>query len=150
MDHIKYFEKTLKEVCRKTRTRMPAIAKDNRLGKNYVASVFSGVSIKTGKITYFMRYNKNLINKMSKANILHVICHEIGHVRTTTFECEHKRNKIEEEYKAERFALRTIKKHFPKQYPHAIQYLKSFLDDYDRDETYKKMAIRVITEMEPK
>lgn len=139
MDKIKYFESQIIEICKNTRTMRPVLAKDNRLGNNYVAEVYSCIHTKSGRRKYFMRYNKKIIDKMPLPDIYHAICHELGHIRTSG------NHRKEREYKAEKFALKVIKKYRPRYYKRAIAYVKSA--QYFRDNIYAQAYAKLIKEI---
>lgn len=136
MDNIQYFLNKILEISKKTRTTSPVVRKDNRLGKNYVAEVFSGIHTKTGRKTYFMRYNEKVIKNMSKPDMIHAVCHELGHIKTSG------KNRKEREYRAERFALKIIKKYYPRHYSRAIAYVKKA--QYFMDNVYSNAFKKIL------
>ena len=116
MNRIKYFQDKVLELSGKLKIKRPYIRQDNRLG-GYIASICEGVHIKKGYKRYFLTYNAKVLNTFPKWMIIHSILHELGHIKTG----------IQGEYKAEKFALKAIKKHFPMYYQRTINYLKNYV-----------------------
>jgi len=126
MDKTKFFIKLVCRFCGKMKIARPLLWKDNRLGKSYVASVLEGINLDTNKRRQVMRYNERLISKMPILDIIHTVFHELGHIKTKG------KTRIEKEYKAEKFALKAMKKYYPKYYKTALNYLKKACNFCDR------------------
>ena len=121
MNKIKFFQDKVLELSGKLKIKRPYIRQDNRLG-GYIASLESGVHVITEKKHHFLTYNGKILKKLSKQMIIHSILHEFGHIKTDA------KSIIEREYKAEKFALKAIKKYFPKYYNPSIKYIKQFIN----------------------
>jgi len=143
MDRIKYMINQLIDVCSKTKTKLPLIAKDNRLGKNYLGSMHPAKKKTNGKTVWLMRYNEKRITKekLSKCYIKMFICHEIGHIRTKGKTLE------EREYKAEKFALNTIRKYYPEYYQRALQETR-IVAKYAYHKVYRVAFAKLLKEIE--
>jgi len=138
MDKIKFFENQILELSGLLKIRIPYIKQDNRLG-GYIASICEGVHIKTGYKTHFLTYNAKIINKLSKWMIIHSILHEFGHIKTNA------RVEWEREYKAEKFALKAIKKYFPKYYKRSVNYIKRYIGSDMK--IYDKAFTKLLTDI---
>jgi len=139
MNKIKFFVDTICQACSQMRIEQPLLWKDNRLGKNYVASVLEGHYVTTDRKRQVMRYNAKLIKQMPKPDIIHAVLHELGHIKTKY------KTKIEAEYKAEKFALKAMKKYYPRHYQRAIKYLKQA--QYFNNSIYRKAFKKLVKEL---
>lgn len=139
LNKIKFFENQILKLSGKLKIRRPYIKQDNRLG-GYIASICEGVHIKTGRKRHFLTYNAKIINQLSKWMIIHSILHEFGHIKTKA------RNEQTEEYKAEKFALKAIEKHFPKYYKRSINYIRNFVGSGMK--IYDKPFAKLLKELE--
>jgi len=138
MNKIKFFQNKVLELSGKLKIKRPYIRQDNRLG-GYIASLATGVHVVTEKKGYFLTYNAKILNKLSKRMIIHSILHEFGHIKTDA------RSVIKREYKAEKFALKAIKNHFPRYYRQSINYVKRFVGSGMK--VYDKAFTKLIKEM---
>jgi hypothetical protein len=104
MYKIKNFIELFRYWCGKLNLPYFIIIKDNRYNC-YVAL------IETENGNYII-YNEQLLNNTTYFDRLRIVFHEIGHI-INKGKYVTKEEKIEEEYKAERFALYMIKKNYP-------------------------------------
>jgi len=94
------FENIVKDLCVKTKTTKPIIAQ-------YRLKKYSGWCSYKKKIKRWrVSYHPGVLTENSKY-IFHLIAHEVGHI-------EAKGAREQREFEAELFALRTIKKYYPK------------------------------------
>lgn len=140
MDKIKFFRNTVIKLCGKLKINRPLLMKDNRLGKYYMASVGMGEHVKTKEQRYIIRYNAKMLKTTPKADTIHGILHELGHIKTTAEKL------VDKEYKAELFAIKAIKKHYPQHYKNAIDYLRTVAKFNDRvyPEAYKRVLKKIL------
>lgn len=99
---IKLFEHIVKDICSKTKTSIPII-KSYKL-RHYTA--WCSYKEELGK--YRISYNSERFNEYSNKSIVMIAVHEVGHIRTFAS------NREDCEYKAELFALKNVKKYYPK------------------------------------
>jgi len=133
MDKEKYFLQIIYELASKCRVKLPHAMKDNRLN---LAGVFKARDINTKKIVWVLKYNVRVIKKLKKWELIHIVLHELGHIKTQG----HKSDTISE-YKAEKFALKAIKKYYPQYTERVLQYLARFIGDKRKHyrEAYEKL-----------
>lgn len=138
MDRQKYFIKMVCKLCGKLKVKRPLLRLDNRLGK-YCSSITTCEHRKTKEKRFVMRYNMKVIGKLDKFAIIHIILHELGHIKTDA------RRIIEREYKAEKFALKAVKKHYPKHYKRTLKFIEWYVSD--NQEIYGKAFKRLLIEI---
>jgi len=126
MNKTKFFIQLITKLDKKLNLPKIMLWKDNRLGKNYIAGVIEGFESITKQKVQIIRYNEKLIQKMPIPDIIHAVFHEIGHIKTKG------KNLIEREYNAEKFALKNLKKYFPKYYSNAIKYIEHICKYQDK------------------
>ena len=120
MNKCKFFENQVKYWVKKVGLSHFVIKLDKRLTK-YAAYVYSGVPNK-------IRYSPKHIPNCTKNQIITLALHEIGHIKADTKYCR----RWKREYKAEKFALKMIKKYLPTYYKEAIKDTKSYVVDYSK------------------
>ena len=109
------------------------VKKDNR--------IYSAAEIFRKENQYIIQYNtKNLTNR---ADIIHVVLHEIGHM-CSDFRCG---NETEQEYLAELFALKTAKKEYPKIYKKMIRSDIIAVNLKHQDLAHKEGYLRALKEL---
>ena len=138
MNRQKYFINTVCKLCGKLKVKRPLLRMDNRLGQ-YCSSVTTCEHKKTKEKRFIMRYNMKVISRLDKFEIIHLILHELGHIKTDA------KNVTQREYKAERFALKAIKKHYPKQYKRTLRFIEWYVSD--NKEIYGKAFTRLLLEV---
>ena len=138
MNRQKYFIKIVCKLCGKLKIKSPLLKLDNRLGK-YCSSVTVCEHKKTKEKRFIMKYNMTVIEKLDRFEIIHLILHELGHIKTDA------KTITEREYKAERFALKAIKKHYPKQYKRTLRFIEWYVSD--NKEVYGKAFKRLLLEV---
>lgn len=99
---IKLFENIIKDICSKTKTTIPII-RQYKL-RHYTAWCSYKEKIKKYRISY----NPERLLKYSNKDIVMIAVHEVGHIRTFAYDRENS------EYKAQLFALKNVKKYYPK------------------------------------
>lgn len=114
---------------------------------------------KDNKNIFYLEIGKDIFNecKKNKGNeknvIQYIICHEYGHIYHDTNYNTYK-EKVESEYKAERFALNKLKKYFPEAYKWAILEGRRVLKDKkwgkSKREKHYRIAWNRIREYNPK
>jgi len=139
MKKDKFFINSVIKLCGQLKINRPLLQKDNRLGKNYIASVCKGQNIKTKKYRYIIRYNATMLKTTPKCDIIHAVLHELGHVKTTA------KLTIDREYKAEKFAVKAIKKYYPQYYKSVLNYLQ--IVSKFKDKIYPKAFGKLLKEI---
>jgi len=92
---------------------LPLLIRDNRM--KYIGAV------KKLKYTFNFLYSMNQIERLQDFDIMTFIFHELGHIKYPN------KDRIKAEINAERFALRELKKRFPKYYEKQVKYTKRCL-----------------------
>ncbi len=128
---IKLFETTIKEICKKTKTKLPLII-PHKL-KHYTAWCSYKLKLKNYRISYHPDRILNCENK----KIIYIAIHEVGHTKTKIS------NREKSEYIAELFALRNIKKYYPKYY--TFKYTKEMINQNIKwySEAFKKVIKKI-------
>ena len=126
---MKNFETIVKEICGKTRTKIPKV-----------------VPYKLRTYTAWCTYNRISYHPIKLSNrsykyLLYIAAHEIGHIRC--WGCW-ERNRPIAEYKAELFALKTIKKHYPKYF--TLSFTKKIIKNPICKKYYKEPFKRALKE----
>lgn len=144
MNKIKYFKKKVKELALKTNVENDiVIRQDNRLGR-YSACIDIYIYSDNGEHVYLLRYNAKKIVTLSKAEILMIALHELGHIKLQhEFNNDSSLEKLE--YEAEKFAMKNIKKYFPKSYSVILRYLGGYRT-HDND-IYKRAFTKLYEEL---
>lgn len=104
--------------CGRLKLPKPVIAlKDNRLGCTCCIDNWND------KTQICLKYNTKKLRRTPNSFLLSYALHEVGHLIDNlpydTYE-----EKVESEYKAEKFAVNTMKKNYPKQYKLLLEYLR--------------------------
>jgi len=121
MNKIKYFKDNVKKYAKLLKIKEPYLKQDNRLGKYYVCCVEIDIWKDNNEEFTLLRYNTNHIKESDKSNIIHLILHELGHIKFRHHYLKHTlTNTINSEYEAEKFALAMIKKYHPNYYKRAL------------------------------
>ncbi len=120
------------------------VRRDNRLG-GYSACISLYLYCDTQEPVYLMRYNARKIEEMSRAEIINIIFHELGHVK---FKHEYNNKKTIEqmEYEAEKFALGNIRRYFPQHFQEVYDNLKKYRT-HDRV-LYRKAFVKLLEEFD--
>lgn len=131
----KLFINTIKNFSKKLKIRQPIIASNKALQK-YLAITRKGKLNK--KAIYLIIYNPKTMSKLSKTEILNCSYHEVGHMITDG------KTKEIREYKAEKIAIKAIKKYHPMYYKRVLK----LLERYAKSElnTYQRIFTRIIKE----
>lgn len=85
-----------------------------------------------------IKYNPKILNKQPLCYILNLILHEIGHlINKLPYNTDNEI--INSEYEAEKFSLKFMKNHFPKEYEKQLKVIKSkgILYSLFKDRKYK-------------
>lgn len=142
MNKINYFNKKLDELFKLTKMKQEIhVKQDNRLG-DYIAHVELHICKGCDKEMYLFRYNAKEIKKASKIEIINTILHEFGHIK---IKCGQNISRVENEYRAEKYAIKTIKKYYPQYYKQAVKNLKGYLRHVDK--VYNKAFGRLYKEL---
>jgi len=142
MDKIKYFNNTADILYKKARLGIEIrVKKDNRLGR-YSAHVQYYNCDCCAKPFYLFRYNEKELKDATKVEILMTILHEFGHIKL-----RHKgeTQRIQKEYSAEKYAMKMLKKYYPKKYKTALIYLAGY--ESHSDPVYRKAFTRLYKEL---
>ena len=127
MKKMKTFESIVRDICAKTRTKVPTVVP-------YKLRIYTAWYNGDNRISY---HPIKVICRGSKY-LLHIAAHEVGHVR-----CK-ERDRTTGEYKAELFALKTIKKHYPKYF--TLKFTKETIKENKK--WYGKAFKRALREFE--
>ena len=131
MNKSEFFKKKVKEFALLNDIKEDiVIRQDNRLG-SYLACTELYLYTDTKDPVYMIKYNKKHFKNKSKIDLIALALHELGHIKfkheyhhsikTTTI-----KQLTQMEYEAEKFALLTIKKYYPKQLKNIIKNLKGY------------------------
>jgi hypothetical protein len=117
--------------------------KDDRLGQ-YTACVSVYLYCDTNEPIYLFRYNAKRIECLTKAEIINMVFHELGHIKFR-HEYDNEKELEQMEYEAERFAILNLQKYFPQYYSLALLALKEY--ETNENPLYKKAFTRLYTEI---
>jgi len=114
-----YYQKLIPFYCKKFKLSNVTIKKDNRIK----CSAFVGYNKKFGKKIFTIVCNIKKLDSNRDYNwSLITMFHELGHIKYD-LSYNNKRQRILSEYKAEKFALKQMKKYYPKRYKKLIKYI---------------------------
>ena len=139
MDKEKYFQQIIYKFASKCKIKIPYIMKDNRLN---MVGVFEAKIKDTNEPVWILKYNSKRVKKLKKWELIHIALHELGHIKTKSTD-----NISIAEYKAEKFALKAIKKYFPQYTERVLQYLTRFIGD--KRKHYREAYERLLAENLP-
>jgi hypothetical protein len=129
VDKIKYFNDTADMLYHKAKLGIEIrVKQDNRLGR-YSAHVQLYECCGCDDKFYLFRYNTKELKNATKLEILMTILHEFGHIK---YRHNGDTDRIKKEYIAEKYAMKMIKKHYPKLYKRALGYLEGYKNHEDR------------------
>ena len=120
------FESIIKDICAKTRTKVPKVVP-------YKLRIYTAWC-NGDRISY----HPKRISKYTYQHLLFIAAHELGHIR-----CPGRTRPIRE-YKAELFALKTIKKHYPKYF--TLTFTKATIQDPVNEKFYREPFKRALKE----
>jgi len=132
----KFFIDLVNKLCSKLKIKKPSIYAD-KLKAGYVACVQSCECNHCNNM--ILRYDAKRIKEMDNWELIYIVLHELGHLKTDG------ETRIEREYKAEKFAHKAIKKYYPKYYRKVLSYTLKVVD-CERG-TYRKAYDKVLKEM---
>jgi len=138
MDKEKYFINKVYELCEKTRIKKPhVISRDNRMGQYIAGVTFCSQG-------YEMIYNMKRMKYTTKNLIIMIILHELGHIKKGEG-----KDKIETEYIAQKFAMNSIKKYYPKKYIPILKFIyKHYTNHHNKiyKQSFGKLAKELLGE----
>jgi len=102
--------------CGKLDTPFPIFKRMNKKSK------FLGAVSQVNKNNFYFHYNFRVIKYIDFGELIMFILHEIGHVKNRI-----KGSYVKKEYLAETFALKLMKKYFPKEYKKQVKDWKKSL-----------------------
>jgi len=144
MNKIRFFKRKVKELALLTNIEEDIeLRRDNRLG-GYSACICLYLYCDTHEPVYLMRYNERKIKDMTKAEILNMIFHELGHIKFK-HEYDNKKSIEQMEYEAEKFAIENIRRHYPQYFQKVYCNLKKY-KTHDRA-VYRKAFGKLIDEI---
>jgi len=113
---VKNFEEIIKDVCAKTRTKIPKVMP-------YKLRIYTAWC-NGDRISY----HPIRISKLNYKGLLHIVAHELGHIRCCGGD------RATREYKAELFALKITKKHYSKYF--TLAYTKAMIKNPPNEKYY--------------
>lgn len=133
MTNIEYFKKQVKYWSKKFRLGNINICKDTSMWYSASVGFYDGEK--------YMYYNSKRIKRVSKARLLHLVFHELGHLKHPIWNEDHYYTGLEKliaEYLAEGQSMKWLKKYRPlyyklalKRIPKKIKYMLSFPKKYE-------------------
>lgn len=119
------FKKIVEEICRKTRTEIPIVV-------SYKLKYYSAwCSYKEEFSRWRISYHPERISLITYKQLLHIVAHEIGHIRASSGDRKRR------EYKAELFALKTVKKYYPKYF--SVSFTKAMIKNPVNEKYYREL-----------
>ena len=104
----------------KLRLPLPLLRRDNRIKWSAVVSYCDDCKI------FNIAYNFKELKQMKESEIIGLIFHELGHIKDKSYKS---RNKIKNEYVAEKYSLKCLKKYYLDFYKAEIEDWKIKLKD---------------------
>ncbi len=97
-----------------------------------------------------LKYNAKKLSRLSRAYLVFTVFHEIGHIRDKVpYNTE--TQKVYAEYRAEKFALRMLKKHYPRLYRENLSLTRVLMADrkWIKENNLHYKAFKKIREYNP-
>lgn len=144
MDKELFLENQAKKFGKILKLKIPVEVKKDRTFAN-MAEIDLYRYLDNDELFYLIKYDAESLNKLTKANIIHTILHELYHIKFGHINISERKMTIKKrtkcEYQAEKATLLYIKNNLPKYYKRTIRHTKNCMkcDNKIYREAFKKV-----------